>query len=217
MGVIMDKNFWDVNDADVPLIEYTNIFLGNLIWMERGIDKDIATYDLVVREMPNTWSFYIFDGIERVAHMILNYRFDDESIECMRAMNLIDSPEVERFYRDFKFSGDVWSMKTGTVFFPGEPIVRITAPVIEANLLTAFLLNAFGYPTRLLTKSVRFTLAVGNAKALATCAGVVRLPGFEQAIYAQRVAKMLNHPVVAPFFYRKFPEYLQGKKRLLRE
>ena len=60
-----------------------------------------------------------------------------------------------------------------------------------------------------------FTLAVGNAKALATCAGVVRLPGFEQAIYAQRVAKMLNHPVVAPFFYRKFPEHSQGKKKIV--
>lgn len=209
------NNFWEITEADIPLIEYTNIFFGNLVWMERGIDKDVATYDLVVREIPETWSFYIFDGIERAIHTLLNYRFDEESIVSMKAMNLINSIESENFYRNFAFSGDVWMMKAGTIFFPGEPIVRITAPIAEANMLTAFLLNVFGYPIRLLTKTVRFTLATGNAKVLATCAGVVRLPGFEQSIYVQRVAKMLNHPIVAPFFYRKFPEYLKDKKKIV--
>ncbi len=207
------KHYWEINQADTSLIEYTNIFMGNLVWMKRGIDKDIATYDLVVREMPKTWSFYVLDGVERLIHSILDCTFDETSIQIMKSMNLIDSPEVERFYRDFKFTGTVSAMKDGTIFFPGEPIARIVAPVTQANMFTALTLNAFGYPTRLLTKCVRVSvLAKGNSASSVSSGSAVRLPGLEHAVYSMRAEKILKHPIVTPVFYRKFPEYLTDKR-----
>jgi len=210
-----EDNFYDVGMADVPLIEYVNIFLGNLVWMKRGIDKEIATYDLVVREFPQKWNFYAFDGLERLVSGLLNYKFDDESIAILKALNFIDSKEAEYFYRNFKFSGDVWSLKNGTIFFPGEPIVRITAPVAEANMLTAFMLNAVGYSTRLLTKCVRINLATGKSKSSASGSGAVRLASMEHAMYSLRACKILGQPIVCPIFYKKFPEYLDDKRKVI--
>ncbi len=191
--------------SDIPLLEYNNIFVANLAWINRGVDKDIATFDLVVRELPDKWSFYLFDGLDRFIDLLLKHTFDERAVELLKKMNLIDSPKTEAFYRNFKFSGDVWSMKDGTIFFPGEPIVRVTAPLLEANLLTAFLLNVFSYPIRILTKTLRVKIASGDT--LFYAGSLVRLPGFEQGLFALRAPYLLNSPNSSPLFYRKFPQY----------
>jgi nicotinate phosphoribosyltransferase len=183
--------------------------------MKRGIDKEIATYDLVVREFPQKWNFYVFDGLERLVNGLLNYKFNEESVAILKALNFIDSKKAEDFYRNFKFSGDVWSLKNGTIFFPGEPIVRITAPVAQANMLTAFMLNAIGYSTRLLTKCVRINLATGSSKSSASGSGAVRLASMEHAMYSLRACKILGQPIVCPIFYKKFPEYLNDKRKVI--
>lgn len=201
----MDKKpYYEVGRSEIPMQEYGNIFIANLVWIKRGIHKDIATYDLVVRELPERWSFYMFDGLERFLDVILNYSFKDEDINILKEMNLISGQESETFYKNFKFSGDVMSLKDGTVFFPGEPIVRITAPICEANLLTAFMLNAFSYPVRILTKNVRIKTAVKNNIFLSGV--MVRLPGFEQGVYSTRSALLLGGPVIAPTAHKMFPE-----------
>lgn len=196
---------YQMDPSDIPLLEYNNIFVANLAWINRGIDKDVATFDLVVRELPDKWSFYVFDGLERFIDLLLKHKFDNGAIKVLKKMNLIDSIETERFYKKFKFSGDVWSMKDGTIFFPGEPIVRITAPLLEANILTAFLLNVFSYPIRILTKSIRVKFAC--ADTIFYAGSLVRLPGFEQGFFALRAGYLLNSQNSSPFFYRKFPQY----------
>lgn len=200
-----EKKYYFPNTKDLSLLEYNHIFVSNLSWIERGIHNDIATFDLVVRELPKNWGYYIFDGTERFVHMIMNHGFDEGSIDILKKMGLIDSAKTEDFYKNFKFSGDVWSMKDGTAFFPGEPIVRITAPLAEANLLTAFMLNAFSYPVRILTKSLRVKIACGETIFYA--GSLVRLPGFEQGIYALRAASLLNSKISSPYFYKKFDQY----------
>lgn len=206
----MNKYYWEISESDIPLIEYTNIFVGNSFWISRGLDKDVATFDLVVREMPERWGFYIFDGLERFIQILLSYKFDDDAINLLKEMNLITSPESEDFYKNFKFSGDVLAMKDGTIFFPGEPIMRITAPLCEANLITAFVLNAFTYPVRALTKITRIQLAAQNKK-LAVGAGV-RLPGFEQSIIALRGGYLVSGVSVSPLLHRKFPNIKPPQK-----
>lgn len=212
------SKFYEFDRDNLPLLEYTNIFMGNLMWIKRGVHKDIATYDLVVREMPEPWNFYVFDGLERAIDYVLNYKFTPESIEVLKSMKLIDSKEVEDFYKNLKFSGDIWALKDGTIFFPSEPIVRVTAPLAEANLLTAFMLNVFCYPIRFLSKAIRIQLAANGMNHVRLMDGaVVRLPGFEQGIYPPRSCQLIDQSIVVPYFYLKFPQYLNktGRKTIV--
>ncbi|MEI7498176.1 MAG: hypothetical protein WCK11_02735 [Candidatus Falkowbacteria bacterium] len=195
---------YQLDSTDIPLLDYTNIFVANLVFMRRNIDQEIATFDLVVRELPDNWGFYIFDGLERMIDLLLKFHYDQNAIATLKKMGLIDSKKSEQFYKNFRFSGDVWAMKDGTVFFPGEPIVRITAPIAEANLLTAFLLNAFGFPVRILSKTLRVKIAC--AHTLFFGSSLARLPGFEQGYYSLRAAYLLGSKVATPVFYRKHEE-----------
>ncbi|MFC1623648.1 hypothetical protein ACFL05_00825 [Patescibacteria group bacterium] len=191
--------------SDIPMMEYNNIFTGNLIWIERGLSNDIATYDLVVREIPQKWNFYVMDGVERFIDILLNYGFDDEAVKTLKEMGFISGKDSEEFYRNFKFTGDAWTMRDGTVFFPGEPILRITAPLLEANLLTAFVLNVFSYPVRIMTKNVRLKM-VTEGRAMFISGAMVRLPGFEQGYYSAKDAHILGSSPTSPFIYRKHKE-----------
>lgn len=195
-----------INISEIPMMEVNNIFAANLVWMDRGIGDEIATFDLVVREMPDKWSFYVMDGIERFLDVLTKYGFDDESVEILKKMGFINSREAEKFYREFRFTGDVFAMKDGTVFYPGEPIVRITAPLLEANLLTAFLLNIFSYPIRIMSKMARWKLATQD-RSIFLSGAMMRLPGIEQGYYVAKDAFLLGSPPVSPLIYKKFPRY----------
>lgn len=199
------KNYL-INISDIPMMEYCNIFAGNLLWIERGLANDVATYDLVVREIPEKWNFYVMDGLERFIDILLEYRFDQRAIDTLKEMGFIANDIAEKFYKNFKFSGDVWAMRDGTVFFPSEPIVRITAPLLEANLLTAFMLNAFSYPVRIMTKNVRLKM-ITEGRCMFVSGATVRLPGFEQGYYSVRDAYLLGSSTVTPLIYRMHSEF----------
>lgn len=203
-------NHFFTNTSDIPLLEYNQILVNNLTWLDRGIENDIATFDLVVRDLPPNWNFYVFDGLERFAQILSQFKFDDDAIKLLKKMNLIDSPKTINYYKKFKFSGEVLSMKDGTIFFPGEPIVRIIAPIVEANMLTAFIMNAFNYPIRVLTKTLRVKLASGSTIFFA--GSLARLPGFEQGVYPIRDAYLLESQIGNPFLYRKFSELTPSNK-----
>jgi len=201
----INKNYF-INASDIPMMEYCNIFAGNLVWIERGLINDVATYDLVVREIPEKWNFYVMDGLERFIDILLNYRFDQRAVDTLKEMGFISNDAAEQFYKNFKFSGDVWAMRDGTIFFPGEPIVRITAPLLEANLLTAFVLNAFSYPVRIMTKNVRLKIITEN-RVIFVSGATVRLPGFEQGYYSAKDAYLLGSSTVTPLIFRKHQEF----------
>lgn len=204
------RKYYDIDISDIPFIEYTNIFVGNLTWINRGIHNSIATYDLVVREIPKDWGFYIMDGLERFIDYLLQFKFDADAVRVLKEMGLINSPVTEKFYKNFKFSGEVLALPEGTIFFPGEPIVRITAPLSEANMLTAFALNAFCYPVRIMTKMLRIKNA--SKGKIFMSGSAARLPGFEQSIWITRAGTLFGTPPgFYPLFYRKFPETKMSK------
>lgn len=207
---MINRKWWEISQSDIPLMEYSNIFLGNKGFFERGLIDNIATFDLVVREIPEDWGFLIFDGMERVLDILKNFRFDENSIDILKKMNFIDNPEIENFYRNFRFSGDLYAMKEGTIFFPGEPIVRITAPLLEANLLTAFLLTAFSYPIRIISKMARLHNSAEGA--LIATDGTTRLPGLEQITFSVRSSYLFTGLVPTPLFYKLFPQYKPPRK-----
>jgi nicotinate phosphoribosyltransferase len=204
----MDKHQFSFNEDHLALMEYASMYIGNKIWLENGKGNEETTFELTIRDQPKNWGFFLFYGLDRFLAYIKSFRFSEEEIKLLKKMKLIDDAH-EEYYKNFRFSGDVWSIEDGTPFFAGEPILRITGTMLETNLMTALVLNAFSYPVRILTKINRERIAVG--KKTFTSGGSVRMPGFEQIIIGQ-AANILagSKPGIQPIAYTINEELGEG-------
>src|SRR4030066_2600952 len=114
---------------------------------------EAATFYLFIRKLPPNRSYFIFAVLAQGLHYLENVRFNEEQIKYLRKKKL--SEEFLEYLRTFKFTGEVWAVPEGTVVFPDEPLIRITAPIIEAQLVETFILNTVTLKTILATKASR--------------------------------------------------------------
>jgi len=113
-----------------------------------------ATFDLFVRQLPLNRSYLIACGLEDILDYIRNLRFGDEEINYLRSRKLFSNIFL-RYLSNFKFKGDIWAMPEGTIFFANEPIMRVTAQIIEAQIIESFLLNTINLQTMIASKASR--------------------------------------------------------------
>ncbi len=111
-----------------------------------------ATFDYFVRKIP-FGPYLITAGLTYVLDYIENLRFEDDDIEYLRTQGF-DNVFLEHL-RDFRFTGDILAMPEGGIAFPLEPIIRVTAPIIEAQLVETFILNKMNFSTLIATKASR--------------------------------------------------------------
>ena len=117
-----------------------------------------ATFDLFVRALPPHRRFLLNVGLEQVVHYLLNMRFTDDAIEYLRSRGVF-SEDFLSYLRQFRFHGTVWAMPEGTVFFPNEPVLRVSAPRIEAQIVETFLLNTINAGVMYASKAARVVIA----------------------------------------------------------
>ncbi len=115
-----------------------------------------ATFDYFVRKIP-FGSYLITAGLTYVLEYIENLRFEDDDIEYLRTQGFDD--EFLMHLRDLRFTGDILAMPEGSIAFPLEPIIRVTAPIMEAQLIETFLLNKMNFSTLIATKASRVVYA----------------------------------------------------------
>ncbi|MDD4894040.1 MAG: nicotinate phosphoribosyltransferase [Candidatus Omnitrophica bacterium] len=113
-----------------------------------------ATFDLFVRALPKHRAYLVACGLESVLNYIKELRFNKEDLGYLRQLGLF-SEDFLGYLSRFKFKGDIWAMPEGTVFFADEPVVRITAPIIEAQIIESFLLNTINLQTMIASKASR--------------------------------------------------------------
>ena len=116
-----------------------------------------ATFDLFIRRLPPNRSYFLFAGLEQVLLFLEKMRFTEQHIEYLKSLGFKD--DFLDYLRRFRFSGDVWAIPEGTVVFPNEPLIRVTAPIIEAQLIETFLLNTINLQTTIATKASRVVYA----------------------------------------------------------
>ena len=119
-----------------------------------------ASFDLFIRDLPKERSFFLAAGLSDVIDYLQSFHFDDDSIQYLESLNVF-SEDFLGFLRRLKFSGDLWAIPEGEVFFPNEPVIRIVAPLIEAQLLESCLLNIINLQTTIATKAARIVLTAG--------------------------------------------------------
>ena len=122
-----------------------------------------ATFDLFVRELPERRNFLVSCGLEQALHYLEESRFEPDEIGYLATLDLF-SKEFLEYLRDFRFTGEVMAIPEGEIAFQGEPLMQVTAPLIEAQLAETFLLNCITFQTMIASKAARVALASGDRK-----------------------------------------------------
>jgi nicotinate phosphoribosyltransferase len=147
-----------------------------------------ASFELFVRRMPKERSYLVFAGLKQVLDYLQRLSFSSDEIEYLRGLPVFThvSPAFFDYLRDFRFTGDVWAMSEGTVAFAGEPLLRVTGPLIEAQIVETFLLTTINFQTSIATKATRVVESAQGRGVVEF--GARRAHGFEAAIQAARAA-----------------------------
>jgi nicotinate phosphoribosyltransferase len=114
---------------------------------------ETATFDLFIRRLPENRSYFLFAGLEEALRYLQNITFTEEHLVYLKRQGFKD--DFLDYLHTFQFTGDVWAVLEGTVAFPNEPLIRVTAPIIESQLLETFLLNTINLQTMIATKASR--------------------------------------------------------------
>lgn len=130
-------------------------------YLEAGVSDDRATFELFTRRLPNRRSFLLAAGLEQALHYVTHARFGSDTITYLRQLDSFRNASDTFFdyLEDFRFTGDVYAMPEGTPFFENEPVLQVTAPVIEAQILETFLINSINVQTMVASKAARLCLA----------------------------------------------------------
>lgn len=156
-------------------------------YVEHGFDVR-ASFELFVRNLPQTRSFLIVAGLEQALEFLENVRFDGQEIDYLRRHPAFRhvSGKFFDYLSGFRFHGDVWAMPEGTIAFAGEPLLRVTAPIAEAQIVETCLLAALNYQTLVASKAARLWLAAGGRDVVEF--GSRRAHGTEAGVLAARAA-----------------------------
>ena len=121
----------------------------------------VATFDLFIRS--SSRPFYVACGIDEVLNFLENFRFSSQEIEYLSNLNLFDK-EFLKYLENFHFKGTVWAIEEPEIVFASEPILRVTANLIEAQIIESFSLNKINLATTLATKAARVVLSAQGKK-----------------------------------------------------
>lgn len=145
-----------------------------------------ATFELFVRNLPKNRSYLVAAGLEQVVEYLRGLRFEEEHLDFLR--NHPSFKDISggffRYLREFRFTGDAWALPEGTVFFANEPVLRITAPIIEAQVIETYLLSTINFETLIATKASRVVLSARGRDVIEF--GGRRAHGPEAALLAAR-------------------------------
>ena len=148
-----------------------------------------ATFELSVRRLPPNRAFLVAAGLEQVLEYLEQLRFTSEQIAWLRLLPNLRGVSDEFFddtLANFRFTGDVWAVPEGTPVFPLEPLVRVSAPLIEAQLLETALLAHVGFQTSIASKAARIVHAAQGRTVMEF--GSRRAHGPDAALHAARAA-----------------------------
>jgi len=144
--------------------------------------NELATFDLFIRKLPPIRSYFVFAGLEQALLFLKNMKFNPEQTRYLRKHGFKE--DFLDYLKEFRFSGEVWAAPEGTIVFPNEPLIRVTAPIIEAQLVESFLLNTVNVQTMIATKASRVVHAAKGRDIIEF--GLRRTQGTDAGLKAAR-------------------------------
>ena len=129
---------------------------------------DIATFELSIRHLPKNRSYLVTAGLEQVLHYLTHITFSPETIQFLRQLPIFNhvSQKFFEYLKNFTFSGSVYAMPEGTIAFADEPMLRVTAPIIETQIVETYLLSTINFQTSIATKASRVVYAAQGREVI---------------------------------------------------
>ena len=127
-------------------------------YFENGFENTIAYFDMFFRKVPDGGGFAIMAGVQQVVEYLENLTFTGEDIEFLRGKGIFSGAFLD-YLKNFQFSCDVWAVPEGRPIFPGEPIVTVRGPVIQAQFVETMILLCINHQSLIATKANRIVRA----------------------------------------------------------
>ena len=155
-------------------------------YFDAGKYHQSAVFELFFRKIPQQGGYCLTAGLEQALDFLENLRFASEDIDYLRSLGLFTS-EFLASLKEFRFQGEVWAVPEGTVVFPHQPLLRVAAPLPQAQLVESALLNILNFQTLIATKTARIKSAAGPEGQVLEF-GMRRAQGPDGAMSASRAA-----------------------------
>lgn len=166
------------------MMDLYEMTMSNGYFLEADSD-DRATFDVFFRRVPDGGGFAIFAGLEQVIDYLENMHFDGEDIEYLRSLDMFDERFLE-YLSGYRFRGDVYAFDEGTVMYPNEPVMTVTAPMIDAQLAETAILAQVNHQSLIATKARRIVRAAQGRGV--SDFGARRAHNMDAAVYGARAA-----------------------------
>lgn len=147
--------------------------------------NETVIFDAFYRTNPCDGGYAICAGLEQVIDYVKNLRFSAEDIAYLKSLGIFEQDFLD-YLKDFKFSGDIYAIPEGTVVFPREPLIKIIAPIMEAQLVETAILNIINHQSLIATKAARVCYAAKGDGIMEF--GLRRAQGPDAGIYGARAA-----------------------------
>lgn len=148
-------------------------------------NKDLAVFDAFYRKNPCDSGYAICAGLEQVIEYIENLHFDADDIAYLRGLQIFDEDFLD-YLANFHFSGDIYAIPEGSVMFPREPMLKVVAPIMEAQLIETAVLNIINHQSLIATKAARVCYAAKGDGVMEF--GLRRAQGPDSGTYGARAA-----------------------------
>ena len=154
-------------------------------YLEKGMGNRRAYFDMFFRRVPDGGGYAVMAGVEQLVHYFENLHFTEDDIAYLRGRGCFSEKFLE-YLKNFKFECDVWAVPEGTPIFPGEPIVTVAGPMVQAQFVETMILLTINHQTLIATKASRITRAAQGRTVLEF--GSRRAQGYDGAVYGARAA-----------------------------
>lgn len=148
-------------------------------------EKDLVVFDVFFRANPCNNGYSIAAGLDQIIDYIKNLNFSYEDVDYLRSLGMF-SEEFLHYISGFHFSGSIYAIPEGTVVFPKEPLIKVVAPIMEAQLVETAILNIINHQSLIATKAARVVFAAGGDRVLEF--GLRRAQGPDAGLFGARAA-----------------------------
>ncbi|MHB1454305.1 MAG: nicotinate phosphoribosyltransferase [Saccharofermentanales bacterium] len=180
----MTKVTWNNRTNMTMLTDFYEITMSQG-YFENSMHEDIAYFDMFFRSVPENGGFAVMAGVEQLVDYLETLEFTKEDLKFLHDKYKFDARFLD-YLAQFRFTCDVWAVPEGTPIFPGEPIVKVRGPVLQAQMIETMILLTINHQSLIATKAVRIVKAAKGRPVMEF--GARRAQGYDGAVLGARAA-----------------------------
>ena len=179
-----NKVSWNRRDNMTMLTDFYELTMGKG-YLDHGRADQIVYFDLYFRQIPEDGGYAIMAGIEQMIDYLDNLQFSEDDLLFLKNTGTFDDRFIN-YLRNFSFSCDVWAIPEGTPIFPGEPLVKVRGPVLQAQMIETMLLVTINHQSLIATKTARIVKSAQGRPVMEF--GARRAQGYDASVLGARAA-----------------------------